>query len=432
MLSPFLLLDAWGAGFWIWDLGTWGIDSTAHCIESAWHRNARRRRSESRTLLRSFRSGDGTSCRSLEAARARLRQHHGTAMPAFAPDTGRNSPDAWLCHGCSVELGREVWVRPGKTECFKCHKAKPRKAKKFGKRQESADADGNWRKQRRGRRSQAEETTAASAADEAKKAYEDCKKLFQSEDHFAVKRLHARWLELQSSNAAAAEKTKEVRELEAQLNFLKGMGIEDEEVAKERKLPEAKLETAKEKAKSVPPRSPSAELRAAADRRSQAAKKKKQADVEAEATAKAKVELELREARATAALAQAQADLDAADAELEKCKRARAISAVGPCVMLSEVEAKAIATQVGMAHTIVNDARAASTKPGFAALPPAEKAIFESLINSLVGLGTALPQNCKDLAATSTTHEEPLAEDEEWGVVGADGKRIKVKKQRTL
>lgn len=66
---------------------------------------------------------------------------------------------------------------------------------------------------------------------EGKAAYHDCKKLSHSEEHFAVKRLHALWPELANRNngSRSSEQSKEIRELEAQLKFLRGMDTEDEE-----------------------------------------------------------------------------------------------------------------------------------------------------------------------------------------------------------
>lgn len=127
----------------------------------------------------------------------------------------------------------------------------------------------------------------------------------------------------------------------------------------------------------TPQKSPSAELRAAEAKRENAARKKKQAEDELEAIAIAKQDLEVREARGIAAQAAQQSALDEADIELERSRRT--VACPGPCVFLSENQAKAVPKQVWMAHTIVADARAALDKPAFKAPQTAERAIFDSL-----------------------------------------------------
>ena len=143
----------------------------------------------------------------------------------------------------------------------------------------------------------------------------------------------------------------------------------------------------------------------------------------------------LRAARSTKAQEDAQSALDEADVELEKCKRA--VACPGASILLSGEQAAAVSTQVGRAHTIVQGARQTLAKPAFANLPANELAIFSSLFEVVVGMASALPPECRVLlagtepAAAVVEQERPLAEDEEWSVAGADGKRIRQKKQRT-
>ena len=112
--------------------------------------------------------------------------------------------------------------------------------------------------------------------------------------------------------------SKEVLELQAQVNFLRReVDKEDEEGRKELDALETKLAAARAKGK--PPKSASAELRAAESRRAAAAKKKQLADDEVEAVEKARIDLDIRAARALASQAETQQNLDEADIGLVRC-----------------------------------------------------------------------------------------------------------------
>ena len=321
-----------------------------------------------------------------------------------------------------------MWVRPNKQHCYKCGKNKPRSCRKFGRRDRRGEGrgdgkgdEGERRKPRGGGKPGGDNPKEKDEVSTAKAAYEECKRAFGGdEEHFAVKRHHAKWQELLSkSGGSKGNESKEVRELESQIKFLRGM--DDDEAKKEREALEAKLAVAKAK---TPYKSPSAELRAAEAKRASAAKARKKAQDETEAIAVAKQELVIRESKAIAAEAATQAALDEADVELEKTRKALAS---GTGVVLSESQAKAVGHQAQMAHTVIADAKAALDST-LKDLPPAGKAIFETLIGVLLGLGHSLPPDCKIL---SLTDEEALASDEEWSVAGPDGKKLKQKRRKT-
>ena len=228
----------------------------------------------------------------------------------------------------------------------------------------------------------------------------------------------ARRKEAEGGGGKGGEKSKEIREIESQLKFLAGM--DDEEASKARKTLEERL--AAEKAK-TPPKSPSALLRAAEAKRAAAAKAKAKAQDETEAVFKARQELEIRAAKAIAAEASTQAALDEADTELEETRRSVAGSD-GAGITMSEDQAKAVVKQAEMALTVLLDARKALGGEALKELQPAGRAIVETLIGVLHGLGTALPPELLRSLSTTAVGEEGAKADG-WNVAGADGKPIK-------
>ena len=248
--------------------------------------NARRDRQWARGILGAASLQRSPSAKEVVKAKEKLHSHHGTAMPQqYEADTGRHSPDAWLCHTCSLDVGREVWVRPSKPQCFTCGKNKPRSCRKFGRRDQGRGGGKGDEGQKRKPRDGSDKPKEKDEASIAKAAYEDCKRAFGGDEgHFAVKKFHARWQELLTKGGGGkGSESKEVREIESQLRFLRGM--EGEEAKKEREVLEGKLAVAKAKS---PYKSPSAELRAAEAKRAAAAKASKKAQDETEAIVVAK------------------------------------------------------------------------------------------------------------------------------------------------